>query len=266
MERLIPLAEQVQNNPPDLVPQEGVIVREILQLLKPHIDAGVLAVEEVSYAPGRSNLILTYAGSHPTHTVSLVGSHLDVVPVNREEWTREPFKMTREGDLIFGRGSTDCLGHVALITDFFCQLAEKRPPLGPSVVACFIASEENSSIPNIGVDQLVREGRLEHIKNGPVLWIDAADSQPCMGTAGALVWHLTVHGKKCHSGMPSQGINPLSSGRTRSSRCRASTARSPRTRKARRYSLPSTMKPRRCSPPAGSTRCRPSASSRATCG
>ena len=43
-------------------------------------------------------------------------------------------------DRYYGRGTTDCLGHVALITDLFVQLAEKRPALKTAVWAVFIAS------------------------------------------------------------------------------------------------------------------------------
>jgi len=35
------------------------------------------------------------------------------------------------------------------------------------------------------------------------------DSQPCMGTAGALQWHLKVTGKLFHSGLPHLAINPI---------------------------------------------------------
>jgi len=42
-------------------------------------------------------------------------------------------------DRLYGRGTTDCLGHVALITELFIQLAEKKPKLKYSVAAVFIA-------------------------------------------------------------------------------------------------------------------------------
>jgi acetylornithine deacetylase len=58
--------------------------------------------------------------------VSFVGSHLDVVPASPSSWERDPFTLFREGDLLFGRGTTDCLGHVAMLTDFFATLAEAR--------------------------------------------------------------------------------------------------------------------------------------------
>ncbi len=38
-------------------------------------------------------------------------AHLDVVPAG-DGWTREPFRLTREGDLIYGRGATDDKGPV----------------------------------------------------------------------------------------------------------------------------------------------------------
>jgi len=72
--------------------------------------------------------------------VSFIGSHLDVVPANPETWERDPFKLTIEGDELHGRGTTDCLGHIAMITEMFIQLAEKKPKLKCKIVAVFIAS------------------------------------------------------------------------------------------------------------------------------
>jgi len=28
---------------------------------------------------------------------------------------------------------------------------------------------------------LVKDGKLEHLKNGPIYWVDSADVNPCMG-------------------------------------------------------------------------------------
>ena len=43
----------------------------------------------------------------------------DVVTANPETWSFDPFKLTRDGDKLQGRGVTDCLGHVALMTELF---------------------------------------------------------------------------------------------------------------------------------------------------
>ena len=39
-------------------------------------------------------------------------------------------------------------------------------------------SEENNSIPDVGVDMLLRDGKLDNLKNGPLYWVDISDSQP----------------------------------------------------------------------------------------
>ncbi len=44
-----------------------------------------------------------------------------------------------QGDKMYGRGTTDCLGHVGLITDLFLELADKKPKLKHKIVAVFIA-------------------------------------------------------------------------------------------------------------------------------
>lgn len=137
---------------------------------------------------------------------------MDVVPADASKWERDPFKLIREGDSLYGRGTTDCLGHVALLTDFILTLASQKIVLNSTIYIVFIANEENSDFLGIGVDQLVKEGYLDDLKNGPLFWIDAADSQPCIGTCGMIQWKLKASGKLFHSGLPHKGINAIEFG------------------------------------------------------
>ncbi|KAF0754841.1 hypothetical protein AaE_005180, partial [Aphanomyces astaci] len=52
-------------------------------------------------------------------------------------------------------------------------------------------------------------GKIDFLKTGPVLWVDTSDSQPCIGTAGALTWSIKATGKLFHSGLPHLGMNAL---------------------------------------------------------
>jgi acetylornithine deacetylase len=194
------------------------IVNHVLETLKPFSEenGGALKISTHEYVSGRPNVLIEYnlEAAATGGTCSFVGSHLDVVPANPETWNCDPFKLTKDpdGDKLFGRGTTDCLGHVAMITDMFCTLAEKKPELKVAVIACFIASEESTAIADVGVDMLVKEGKLEHLKKGPVFWCDSADSQPCIGTAAAIQWTLKATGYLFHSGLPHKGINSLELG------------------------------------------------------
>ncbi|KAI7729429.1 hypothetical protein M8C21_010267 [Ambrosia artemisiifolia] len=210
--KLIGESKYVQNNPPELIPEEDRIVRHVLDALLPHsttTGGGPLILNHVTYKPNRGNLIVEYPGTEPDKILSFVGMHMDVVTAIPEQWDFDPFTLSTDGDKLQGRGTTDCLGHVALVTELMRTLGETKPNLKSTVVAVFIASEENTSIQGVGVEALMKDGFLDKLKNGPLYWIDAADKQPCIGTGGMIPWHLHVTGKLFHSGLPNKAINPL---------------------------------------------------------
>ena len=209
--KLIGETEWLQNSPPQgLIPNEDRASDHVMKILSPLTveNGGRLRMERISYVEGRGNLLITLPGK-TDKCCSFVGSHLDVVPANPINWDRNPFKLERDGDILYGRGTTDCLGHVALLTEFIRMLASHTEQLDVTIHIVFIANEENSSFLGVGVDQLAKEGHLDGLKKGPVFWIDSADSQPCMGTCGMLQWKLECNGKLFHSGLPHKGINSI---------------------------------------------------------
>ncbi|KAE8055599.1 hypothetical protein FH972_012428 [Carpinus fangiana] len=212
LSKLIGEAKYVQNNPPELIPEEDRVVKHVLDALLPYsttTGGGPLVVNHVTYHPGRGNLIVEYPGTVPGKILSFVGCHMDVVTANPNDWEFDPFSLSIDGDKLRGRGTTDCLGHVALVTELMKRLGEKKPKLKSTVVAVFIANEENSAISGVGVDALVKDGLLNKLKEGPLFWIDTADKQPCIGTGGMIPWKLKVTGKLFHSGLAHKAINPL---------------------------------------------------------
>ena len=84
------------------------------------------------------------------------------------------------------------LGHVALVSELLAELATSKPKLKVGVIVIFIANEENSSIEGVGVDEMEKHGLLAQCKNGPLYWVDCADSQPCIGTGGVQVAFVCV--------------------------------------------------------------------------
>ncbi|EEF42427.1 acetylornithine deacetylase [Ricinus communis] len=212
LRKIIGESKHVQNNPPELIPEEDRVVKHVLDSLLPYSTTsggGPLIVNHVSYFPGRGNLIVEYPGTEPGKILSFVGMHMDVVTANPNDWEFDPFSLTINGDKLCGRGTTDCLGHVAVVTELMKMLAEKKPKLKSTVVAVFIANEENSAITGVGVDALVQDGLLDKLKGGPLFWIDTADKQPCIGTGGMIPWKLHVTGKLFHSGLAHKAINAL---------------------------------------------------------
>ena len=54
-----------------------------------------------------------YAEIGPSGHGILLSAHTDVVPAVGQDWTLPPFKLTQEGDKLFGRGTTDMKGFLA---------------------------------------------------------------------------------------------------------------------------------------------------------
>ncbi|KAI5439548.1 hypothetical protein KIW84_025082 [Lathyrus oleraceus] len=212
LSNLIGESIHVQNNPPELIPQEDRVVKHVLNSLLPFsttTGGGPLILNHVTYFPGRGNLIVEYPGTVPGKILSFVGCHMDVVTADPKDWDFDPFSLSIDGDKLRGRGTTDCLGHVALVTELMRKLGETKPDLKSTVVAVFIANEESGVVTGVGIDALVQHGLLNKLKEGPMFWIDVADKQPCIGTAGMIAWKLHVTGKPFHSGLTDKAINPL---------------------------------------------------------
>jgi acetylornithine deacetylase/succinyl-diaminopimelate desuccinylase-like protein len=217
--RLVGHARNLQNSPgAGLVPEEKLAADVVSSTLEPHVASGFLKLEAVA-APGhekRPSLVITVPGTDPSAgSIGFVGAHFDVVPADEkgEGWTRDPFKLHVDPDgTLYGRGVTDCLGHVAVITDLLAQLGEKglRPKRTLKVV--FIANEEDSPIPEIGLDYVVAQKKMDDLNGHPVYWLDSADFGPTVGTAGMAGWELEVNGVAGHSGMPQNCVNALELG------------------------------------------------------
>lgn len=214
LRRLIALTPRLQNSPDaGLVPEERLAAEVVLETLAPHIERGFIQAELLA-APGheaRPSLVLTLPGS-AAGTIGLVGAHFDVVPADQraEGWERNPFELSVGPDgTLYGRGVTDCLGHVAVLTDLLLQLAEADVRPGRTLKVVLISNEEEAPVPEIGLDYVVAQGRLDDLEQGPIYWLDSADFGPTVGTGGVVMWELHVGGVTGHSGMTHNCVNAL---------------------------------------------------------
>ncbi|XP_022159461.1 acetylornithine deacetylase-like [Momordica charantia] len=87
LSKLIGESKFVQNNPPDLVPEEDKVANHVLDVLRPLSteNGGLLEITQVCYCEHREHLIVKYPGTEPNRVVSFVGSHFDVVTADEED-------------------------------------------------------------------------------------------------------------------------------------------------------------------------------------
>jgi acetylornithine deacetylase len=72
-----------------------------------------VASRRVANADGTKANLLATIGPEIAGGVVLSG-HTDVVPVDGQPWTSDPFALTRKGDKLYGRGTCDMKGFIAL--------------------------------------------------------------------------------------------------------------------------------------------------------
>ncbi len=214
LDRLVGFGEQLQNAPgSNLVPKEVLACDVVTDALVPLVSSGFLSLQRYSSQgmESRQSLIITVPGSEGG-SLGLVGAHFDVVPADRvtEGWITDPFKLVVEADgTLRGRGVTDCLGHVALLTEMLLAMSAAGVRPKRTIHIVMIANEEERTVPGIGLEYLGEIGALEPLKAGPIYWLDSADFGPTLGTGGIATWEIRATGVPGHSGMPHNCVNAL---------------------------------------------------------
>lgn len=150
----------------------------------------------------KANLFATIGdGRRPGIVLS---GHTDVVPVDGQEWTRDPFSLTQEGDRLYGRGTTDMKGFIA------CVLASVPRTVSTSLaIPLHLAFSYDEEVGCLGV-----HGLVEHMERHVAKPIAALVGEPTMmsivdGHKGSCGLLTEVEGLACHSSRVDQGVNAI---------------------------------------------------------
>ena len=132
----------------------------------------------------------------------VLSGHSDVVPVDGQPWDTDPFDMTEIDGRLFGRGTCDMKGFLALCLAFapkFAALDLKKP-----VHFAFSYDEEVGcqGAPLMIDDMVERGARPDAVWVGePTLW------QVVSGHKGIMLTKVVVTGREAHSSLPHLGVS-----------------------------------------------------------
>lgn len=121
---------------------EAAIAQKVVELLE---EVGIHATVYES-APGRCNVIAKITGLDSHRPGLVVHGHLDVVPVNADDWSVDPFAAEIKDAMIWGRGAIDMKNMVAMIIAVFRLWARKGITPPRNIVLAFFADEEAGSL------------------------------------------------------------------------------------------------------------------------
>lgn len=126
------------SNPPG---NEGRIAR----MLEPRFAALGFQVDVIpTPQEGKAHFIARLKGNGSARPI-LLAAHADVVGVEREKWTFDPFGGAIADGYVFGRGAIDFKGGLAVFARAVMMLAEQRVPLARDVIFLVEADEEGGS-------------------------------------------------------------------------------------------------------------------------
>ena len=190
-------------------------------VLQAVLEGAGLDVERFSAAPGRDSLIARIEGRDPSAPSLALMGHTDVVPVDEQGWTRDPFGGELVADAegvqeVWGRGAVDMLNLTASMAVAFRRLARDRTfrPAGDLVFVA-VADEESGSA--LGLRHLADHARdamyADYVltENGGVhSGSPEAPLITCNVAEKGVAWRrLRVRGTPGHGSMPFRSDNAL---------------------------------------------------------
>ena len=157
-------------------------------------------------AKNKANLFVTVpAGANAddvNHGLVLSG-HTDVVPVDGQDWTSEPFTATIRGDKLYGRGACDMKGFIACALTLLPQAVklsnagQLRRPLHEEV-GC------------LGAPLILADLKARGITPDYCIVGEPTNMAMVVAHKGIAVYRCRVHGKSAHSSLTKQGVNAIS--------------------------------------------------------
>ncbi len=157
------------------------------EYLKSILDREGIASETFEMERGRGNIVARLKGNGKKKPILLMG-HIDVVGVEREKWTVDPFSGVVKDGYLYGRGSSDDKGMASACLEVFLLLHRLKVPLDRDVIFLAEAGEEGTS--SVGIEFMVQqhwdkieceyalnEGGMIYAPNGKVKYVGVATTE-----------------------------------------------------------------------------------------
>ena len=135
----------------------------------------------------------------------LFNGHTDVVPVEGQKWSTDPFTLTQIEDRLYGRGSVDMKGFLA------CALASLpnflAANLSRPIHLAFSYDEETGGF---GMPVLLKSMAENQFQPGVVIVGEPTEMKIITGHKGSYEMRTEISGYEVHSSNPLLGVNAIS--------------------------------------------------------
>ena len=134
----------------------------------------------------------------------VLSGHTDVVPVDGQPWTSDPWTLTLKDGRLHGRGCCDMKGFLALALAAAPELA-KAPLVRPAHLA-FSYDEE---VGCLGAPSMIEEIARVLPRPQAVIVGEPTNMEAVRGHKGISVYRVTVSGREAHSSLTHLGVSAV---------------------------------------------------------
>jgi acetylornithine deacetylase/succinyl-diaminopimelate desuccinylase-like protein len=197
-------------------PASGGELRNV-DLLDSYLAGTGLDMQRFEAAPGRGNLVARMQGSDPSAPALILMGHIDVVPVNPDNWQRDPFAGELVDGVVWGRGAVDMLNLTASMAVATKRLAEGG--FRPKGTLIYLAVADEEALGTFGAKWMldnepdaVRADYVVTEAGGfrmPLPSMSGPKLPVMVGEKGTYWCKIHVRGKPGHGSMPLRTDNAL---------------------------------------------------------
>lgn len=149
----------------------------------------------------KANLFASF-GEGPGGVV--LSGHSDVVPVDGQAWSSDPFQAEIRNGNLYGRGACDMKGFIAVVlaqAEAFGQ-ARLRAPI-------HVALSYDEEVGCLGIAPLLQDLAEAGIRPDGCIVGEPTSMQMVTAHKGGRVYRCTVHGRAAHSSLTPRGVNAI---------------------------------------------------------
>ncbi|KAA0915126.1 acetylornithine deacetylase [Psychrobacter sp. ANT_WB68] len=139
----------------------------------------------------------------------VLSGHTDVVPVDGQEWTSQPFTATIRDDKLYGRGACDMKGFIACALTLLPQAA-KLSKNGQLRRPLHLALSFDEEVGCLGAPLILADLKARGITPDYCIVGEPTNMAMVVAHKGIAVYRCRVHGKSAHSSLTKQGVNAIS--------------------------------------------------------
>ena len=175
----------------------------LVEWIESYLDRCGIAHERIPDRTGAKSNVWATIGPPATPGYILSG-HTDVVPVDGQSWSSDPFRLTRRDGRLFGRGAADMKGFLACCLAAVPDMAARK--LARPVHLAISYDEE---VGCVGVRDLIAQLRRAPVKPVACFVGEPTEMGVVIGHKGKRSLRVDVKGRTCHSSLAPHGVNAV---------------------------------------------------------